>query len=240
MRPARSVRCGTVVLSSDSTITGKGLRPVFRVNLRQQRAVRTARSIPSSIASSPASAIGTNAPASVSARRPRSARKRRRVGRQESPVAQLGAGVSRRRHLVEHLRGGGVGAAASNSSTPQEHGAFATRITGSRAPAAARFPRRSRRLDLTGRRDLGNRHIPPRLVAADAGLAVDRDDDDRGRGSCPAARAPRGVRQGCRRESRARPATRHWPRDRPATHRRRARRLPHCDTGTRAEAAAAD
>ena len=145
MRPARSVRCGTVALSSDSTITG-------------ERACRSRREPPP--AASPCARRGRS-PSSIAvfpSERDRHERadererasadvgdKRRGVGRQESPVAQLGAGVAGRRHLVEHLRRRGRAAPRPRiRARPRSTERSPTRITGSRAPCAARLPTPSR------------------------------------------------------------------------------------------------
>ena len=245
-----AVRCGTVVLSSDSTITGadRGLTPVPVAascaatrcvdGPTSSRAVRTA-AFDDALRRAPLLARARSA----RTRRPARAcaalhlgGERRRIGRQESPVAQLGARVAGRGHLVQHLR---AAARALARRLEFEHapGAGCVRDANHRKSRSFRraiFPSLARRLHLAGRRHLGDRHVPPGVVAADARLAIDGHDDHRRaalvlRVAASASRK-RGQRVGAERT--ARRATPHWPRNRPPAPRHRARRLPCCDSGS--------
>ena len=90
-----------------------------------------------------------------------------------------------------------------------------------RTPALCALRPRTRRARLhfcESARHLGDRHVPPRLVAGDARLAIDRDDDDRRCvvGSAAASASARARRSVLGAPRRARRATRRWRRGRPA------------------------
>ena len=224
-RPARAVRFGTLALSSERTSTAASDVPAAPAS---SRAVRTARSRPSSIASAQRerdrnecadeaeTALARPPPpgpaarsAGIPSRPARCPRNRRRPSRRAPATRERcwpSSRIRARPTSMGHWRRGSQKVAL---------------------PAARGVVRVARGLHLAPRRHFGDRHVPPRVVAADARLAIDRHDDDGWPSARSAARrARRGATRACRRARRARRATPRWPRDRPAAHRRRARSLP--------------